>query len=799
MRLGCWFWVVGCWSGERPRKSNNQQPKTNNRSLATLALAALAPFASAQFDPTVLGAVEALRENGQLGTRPPGLNQPTGFPGLPQKRPDEEIAQQPLTISSDEGPEPDPDHPGNFVLRGNVEIVGRGYRLRADKAYGNRRTQVFTAEGNVYITGNGANVFGDKVTVDFINESYVAERAETQLPPDLLENRITDKLYVSGRLSAGTRLLTHTQDGLITTCNLERPHYGLEARDLEIRTGKRAIFRDAKFKLFGKTILQVPYLVVPLEDRSLRNLPLVGRTEDEGYFVKNTYTVPLKGNSYVVTHEDYMEKLGLGLGGDFVYETPTMSGVARLYKIFGTADTLTFSNDHRQAFRWGSINFQNDYQKDNYLTAPGQTLWNTRGGATYNGLFGDGAVTRLTLNRNSNSAAAYSSVSESLGLGDTRRIGSVRTDVQVNYLSTSSAYNGGNETETQRLQYKIQGTQEIGLGTVSLIQQRTVPIGETRGFVGSNDLTPVLSLSTDSRHLLGQEGGRDYPFRAEVSMGEYADARLATQTTRYAFSLQGSKNSPSDRRLTFDTNYNFRQGVYSDDTAQYVLGFNENIRYRLGSDTGINLRYGYLRPYGYSPLSIDSTGQTNFFSTDINVRPVRPVLLGLQTGYDLLREQRGEIAWQQVGIRSEWTPRSGILLRGLYTYDTYQQAFSQLRFDLSSYGRETRGNLNAQYDGIRHTWSTINGSIDGLRLGRTKISALFSYNGYLKTFETKQYAFTYDLHCAEAVLAIQENNFGFRPGRQVFLLLRIKALPFDVPFGTGTRGQGVGFGSGTNF
>ena len=128
-----------------------------------------------------------------------------------------------------------------------------------------------------------------------------------------------------------------------------------------------------------------------------------------------------------------------------------------------------------------------------------------------------------------------------------------------------------------------------------------------------------------------------------------------------------------------------------------------------------------------------------------------------------------------------------------------QQAFSQLRFDFSSYGREARLNLNAQYDGIQHTWSTFNGSLDGLRIGRTKIAALFSYNGYLKQFETRQYAFTYDLHCAEAVLAIQENNFGFRPGRQIFLLLRIKALPFDLPFGTGTRGQGVGFGSGTNF
>ena len=760
-----------------------------------MAALGLAAPSSAQIDPTAITAVQTLRDNNLLGGSQPGLNQPTGFPHLPEKRPDEEVAQQPLSWDAEEQ-----SRKGESIsLKGNVEIVARGYRVRCDEAVGNIRTQVFTAKGNVFVTGNGANVVGDRVTIDLIDQSYVAERAETQLSPDQLQNRLTDKLYVSGRLSSGTRLLTKTQDGRVTTCNLERPHYGIDARELEIRTGKRAIFRDAKFKLFGKTILQVPLLVIPLDDRSQRNLPYVGRTEDEGYFVKNTYAVPMKGNAYLLTHEDYMEKLGLGLGADYTYDAPTLSGVARIYKIFGQASTVTFSNDHRQAFRWGSATLQNDYQKDNYLTAPGQTLLNTRGSVTYNDFLTPNAVTKLTVNRNSNTAPNYSSTSQTVGLGDTRRIGKLRTDAQFSLLTTTSEYAGGSETETRRGQVKLQGDQDFGFGTGSFLYQRTVPIGETKGFLGSNDITPAVSFSSDSRHILGEDAGRDYPFRAEVSLGEYADSRLATHTTRTALSISGNKNSPSNQRLTFDTNYNFRQGVYSDDTAQYVLGFNENVRYRLGADTGVNLRYGYLRPYGYSPLSLDSTGQTNFFSADVNVRPIRSVLLGAQTGYDLLREMRGEIAWQQVGIRSEWTPRSGILFRGLYTYDTYQQAFSQLRFDLSSYGRETRGNLNAQYDGIQHTWSTFNGSIDGVRVGRTKISALFSYNGYLKKFETRQYAFTYDLHCAEAVLAVQENNFGFRPGRQIFLLLRIKALPFDLPFGTGTRGQGVGFGSGTNF
>lgn len=775
----------------------DRQSSIVNRPLTTLALAAtLTATASAQVDPSAISAIGSLREGNIIRQGVPNPLQPTGFPNPDPKRPDEVVEEQQFRLINADEVESD----GPVIrLRGNVEFVARGYHVRCDEAEGNTRQQIFTCRGNVLILGNGANVVGERITVDFINENYVAENTETQLTPEQLQYRLTDKLYVSGKLSAGTRYHTHTQDGTLTTCNLDRPHYGIEARDLEIRTGRRAILRDTRVRLFGKTIIRVPFLVIPLEDRTYRNLPYFGHTEDEGYFVKNTYAIPMKGNAALVTREDFMEKLGVGLGLEYGYAAPTVSGVARIYKIFGKAKTLNLSNDHRQAFRWGSISLQNDYQQDNYLTAPGQTLLNTRGVVTYNDLFSDLATTRLTLNRNENKSTGYSNTSQTIGLSDQRRLGNLRTDSQINVLSSKSAYSGGTQTETERVQVKLLASQELGLGTAQAQYQRTIPVGETKGFLGSSDLTPVLSLQSDGRHLLGAERGRDFPIRTELSWGQYADPRKNTQTQRTSFGLSYAKSTPSNQRLTLDTSARFRQSLYSDDTAQYVLGLNENIRYRLGPDTGINLRYGYLRPYGYSPLSLDSTGQTNFISTDVNVRPIRSLLLGAQTGYDLLRLQRSEIAWQQLGIRSEWTPRGGILFRSLLTYDTFQQAFSQLRFDFSAVGRETRLNLNAQYDGIQHTWSTFNGSVDGLRFGRTKISALFTYNGYLKKFDTKQYAFTYDLHCAEAVLAIQENNFGFRPGRQIFLMLRIKALPFDLPFGTGTRGQGVGFGSGTNF
>ena len=790
--------VVGCgWVAK------NQKLRTKNRAIILATALALPALASAQFDPSVISGIRTARDNNRLqaGT-PRSPLQPTGFPNPDAKRPDEVVeGQRYELINADE----EEQRGRSVVLRGNVEFVVRGYHVRADEAEGDLSSEVFSVSGHVLITGNGTNVYGDKVTVDFASGTYVAERAETQLSPEQSGLGLTGPLYVKGRLSSGTQFLTHTQDGILTTCNLDEPHYKLDSRDMEVRVGKRVILRDAKLDILGKRILQLPYLVIPLDQPQNRYTPYVGKTPDEGYFVKNTYAFPLNRNGILVTHEDYMQKLGLGLGGDYSYAYPTYTGVARLYHIFGRAKDLTFSNEHRQAFRWGTVQFDNDYKKDDHLTAPGQTLLNTRGALTYNGFLGNRAVDRFTLNRQSSSTPSYSSVSQTFGVDDSRTLGTARTQTQISLLDTKNT-STTTSTEAQRLQLKFLGTQDAGPGTASLTYQRSVPIGETKQYLGGSDLTPVVAYSSDSNRLFGREFGRDYPFKTEVSWGQYADPRRQTQLERTAFTFGFNKSTPGQNRLSFDTGASFRQGLYSDNTAQYILGYNENVRYRLGPDTGINLRYNYLLPYGYTPLTLDSVGRTNLVTIDANDRPLRSLLVGVQTGYDINRAKHGtdtveggKIGWQQVGIRNEWTPRSGILLRGLYTYDTYQQAFSQLRFDFSSIGRETRLNLNAQYDGIRHIWSTFNGTVDGLRIGRTKISALFQYNGYLKKFDSRQYAFTYDLHCAEAVLAVQENDTGFRPGRQIYLLLRLKAIPFDLPFGTGTRGQPIGLGNGISF
>src|SRR5205814_681848 len=107
--------------------------------------------------------------------------------------------------------------------------------------------------------------------------------------------------------------------------------------------------------------------------------------------------------------------------------------------------------------------------------------------------------------------------------------------------------------------------------------------------------------------------------------------------------------------------------------------------------------------------------------------------------------------------------------------------------------------IGAQYDGVRQVWGSTNILINGLTWGRLRASTILQYNGYLKKFQTQQYSFIYDLHCAEAILEVLDNQTGFRPGRQIQFYLRLKALPFFSPFGTGSFGQALGTGGGVRF
>jgi len=682
-------------------------------------------------------------------------------------------------------------------LRGNIHVQYRGYDLYGDELEANVVTNVFILRRRAQVIGRDAVVLGETIIVDFNAESFRAIDSAAEVRPAYFQGMTLDNLYLRGKEIWGTEREIFGHDCDLTTCTYDRPHYFLDSRDINLRVGKRVILRHVKLNILGKVVLHLPYVSIPLDQRRDAYTPEVGRTPEEGYYIKTKWGVPVAGPNDLDAYADYFEKLGLGVGARFRYLSAKSEGYIRAYGIFGDSDTVEIQTGHRQQFGRNQLQVENNYQQRNYLNAPQNTITTNR--LTYTMAGRDRDTTRISYNRTHNEGSSFESTSQTFAISDLRTLWSrVRTQFDVSWVRSESAFTSGS-SEREQVDVRFRGQQDLRRIQAELEYQRAIPVGTTSNFFSASDRTPVFTLKTDSKRLFGENV--KIPFAAEISQGEFIDPSARDQVQRTNFDIRGNYRTFLGSRLELTSDARFKQSFYSDDTAQYALGYNTQAKYSLGRDTYFNLRYNYLEREGFTPLAIDRIGKTNQATADLSVRPARTLLLGLQTGYDYLIEERGELdsAWLPVGIRTEWRPKDWFMARVLPVYDPVRQVWSQVRFDLTYLPGATYVSLGARYDGFRQTWGQASLFLDNLKWGRTKFSSILTYNGYLKKFEERHYSVTYDLHCAEAVFQMRESNFGFRAGREFAFFIRLKAFPFDTPFGLTRRGAPIGTATGRTY
>lgn len=673
---------------------------------------------------------------------------------------------------------------------GDVHFAFRGYDVLADSVIGNTRTQVFILRGNVVMLGEGQIVRGDEVAVNLKDRTFSAFDAQSQLAPSFVGGNLLSDLFVRGDQVSGMSRRVEGRESLLTTCPLDHPHFEFRSERSVVRPGKRAVLRDVSLIILDRKLFTIPYLAIPLEKYSDRYIPEVGQSRDEGYFIKTRFTTPLPGEDYFDTRVDYYTKLGAGLGGAYYYSTPNVFGNAKVFGITGRPRSQIGSNEHTQKLWGGRFTFTTDYQKNNYLTAPNATLLNNRLSYFLNSR--QGGSFRVSAFRNENRSGAFRSENRSISVGDQRPwTRFLTTSFDVNYSSSISRATNNQSVNREQVDTRFRGTYLAPFGTADLEYYRIIPIRQQEAFFGSGSRTPVLTFKTDFGRLFGKKRPTNMPVNIEAAVGEYGERTLTR--TRIGFEMNMNRTDGGGQsRHTLTTQARFRQTLYNDDTAQYLMNLGLFYRYSLGPDTSFNLRYNYLRPEGYTPLSFDSVGQFHVANADVSFRPIRSLLLSAQSGYDFLQEKFNRVSWQSMTFRSDWRPNDKVVLQGTSFYDTTNHVFATNRIDFGWLVSGGTINVGTRYDGTRHTWGGVDIYGNGLTWGRLKTSVLFSYNGYTKRPEARHVSFTYDLHCAEAILQILDNPTGFRPGTQVAFFIRIKALPFDTPFGIGNRGQAIG-------
>lgn len=168
-----------------------------------------------------------------------------------------------------------------FRAEGNAVLRYGDMTLTADHVHGNAETGDFEAAGNVVFIQGDRTVKGEKFTYNYKSRVGHSSDASATLDMVYFRGKELDSNPEGYRLTGST----------FTTCNLEKPHYYLSARELIIRPGDRLIARGVRFVALGKTLFSVPKYTSSLkpDKRSEIKLPMIGVSGKYGTFLTHSF------------------------------------------------------------------------------------------------------------------------------------------------------------------------------------------------------------------------------------------------------------------------------------------------------------------------------------------------------------------------------------------------------------------------------------------------------------------------------------------------------------------------------
>ncbi len=206
---------------------------------------------------------------------------------------------------------------------GKVVVINGPTTITADKMDLYRgQDQRVEAQGNVYIDAPDLKADAEKAQYNLDNQTGEFTNA-----------RVFQGMYQAKGQTISKLKENHLQmqNGFMTTCDLDVPHFCLSARQMDIYPGDRAVARGVKMYL-GR----VPVMYIPKYSQSLNDKPwfiiIPGYKKDFGAFLLTSIRTKINENAKLTIHADYRERKDFASGFDYKYDTAqTGSGIIRTY------------------------------------------------------------------------------------------------------------------------------------------------------------------------------------------------------------------------------------------------------------------------------------------------------------------------------------------------------------------------------------------------------------------------------------------------------------------------------------
>ena len=207
----------------------------------------------------------------------------------------------------------------------NVVITYKDITLVCDQIEVDMARRIGLAEGNVTLIQADTIIKGETVSYDFDAERGTIVKAEVRSKPwygkGQEASKVGDEAYLMQR-------------SYLTTCELDRPHYRIQARDVRIFLDDRVEAKHVTAYIGRWPVFYFPYYYHPLKDKRPRVTIVPGRDDKWGYYALTAWRYYFHEWSRGYVHVDWREKKGLAGGIDYKYKLGYFGkGLARFYYV----------------------------------------------------------------------------------------------------------------------------------------------------------------------------------------------------------------------------------------------------------------------------------------------------------------------------------------------------------------------------------------------------------------------------------------------------------------------------------
>lgn len=229
---------------------------------------------------------------------------------------------------------------GDIYAEGNVVIKYQGMIIRANEArYVAKEKKVYLV-GDVEYEEDEQLIRGTSLIYDFNTKTRVFDAVKYSFSSEGMKGLA----YVTGQRVTGTDELMHIDTGTITTCDLDAPHFHLQAKSIEIYPDEKIIVKHVVYYEGKVPLFYWPYLVIPIRktgdgETPVFEMPRIGYSEETGWYVKSAYNYYRHPESYGKVHVDWFQKRGWGKGVRHTYMDSALGlGSIFVYHLSGNSD-----------------------------------------------------------------------------------------------------------------------------------------------------------------------------------------------------------------------------------------------------------------------------------------------------------------------------------------------------------------------------------------------------------------------------------------------------------------------------